>query len=104
MELYDLEVYQIAREISRMAWDVYKNLKNEYRFTTGRQFLESVDSIGANIAEDSGRYHYLDSAKFYYNARGSLLEARHWTETLRGRDLMNEEIFETMSKNTLYLL
>lgn len=98
IELDDLEVYQIAREISRLAWNVYKDLKNEYRFSKGQQFLESVDSIGANIAEGFGRYHYLDSAKFYYNARGSLWEAKHWMETLHERDLMSEEIFETMSK------
>ena len=98
MELDDLEVYQIAREIGRLAWNVYKDLKNEYRFSTGQQFLESVGSIGANIAEGFGRYHYLDSAKFYYNARGSLWEAKHWTETLHERDLMSEEIFETISK------
>lgn len=44
--------------------------------------MEATDSTGANIAEGFGRFHFLDKAKFYYNARGSLLEARHWFELL----------------------
>ena len=30
----------------------------------------------ANIAEGFGRFHYLDKAKFYLNARGSLYELK----------------------------
>jgi len=41
----------------------------------GDQFIRSIDSITANIAEGFGRFHFLDRRKFYYNARGSLLEA-----------------------------
>jgi len=38
------------------------------------QVRASAKSITANIAEGYGRYHYLDSLKFYSNARGSLNE------------------------------
>jgi four helix bundle protein len=33
-------------------------------------------SVPANIAEGFGRYHFLDKAKFYLNARGSLYELK----------------------------
>jgi four helix bundle protein len=33
-------------------------------------------SIPANIAEGFGRYHFMDKAKFYLNARGSLYELK----------------------------
>ena len=65
MELSELEVYMIAKELSSMAWDIYKEMKNEFRFSMGQQFIRAVDSIGANITEGYGRYHYLDSVKFY---------------------------------------
>lgn len=94
MELQELDVYRIARELSRYAWQIYSGLKNEYRFSIGRQFLESIDSVGANIAEGYGRYHYMDSVKFYYNARGSLWEFKHWNDILNERGLISEEDYE----------
>jgi four helix bundle protein len=98
MELDKLEVYRIARQLSELAWDTYSSLPKEFRFSLGQQFVESVDSIGANIAEGYGRYHYLDSVKFFYNARGSLWEAKHWTDLLYERGLMTREVFEKMSE------
>ena len=52
----------------------------------GDQFIEAVDSVGANIAEGYGRFHYLDRIKFYYNSRASLIECNeHWIELLKER-------------------
>jgi four helix bundle protein len=92
MELKELEVYQISRELSRIAWEVYSRLDKEYRYGMGRQFLNSTDSVGANIAEGYGRFHYLDSVKFYYNARGSHYESRHWQELLTERKLISDKV------------
>jgi len=91
MILEDLEVYQLAVDISKLAWDIYNGLPKEHRFTQGNQFLEASDSIGANIAEGYGRYHYKDSLKFYYNSRGSLFEAKHWIKLLDQRKLVDKE-------------
>lgn len=103
MELDKLDVYQIARELSKIGWNIYKGMKSEHRFSIGQQFIKAIDSIGANIAEGFGRYHYLDSAKFYYNARGSLWESKHWTELLYERSLIAEETYKQLSEklNTL---
>ena len=97
MELKNLKVYEISRELSNHSWDVYKGLKTEYRFLVGQQFIKSIDSIGANIAEGYGRYHYLDSVKFYYNARGSLWESKHWTELLTERELISKGTYKILS-------
>ncbi len=52
----------------------------------GDQFIESTDSVGANIAEGYKRFHYLDKIKFYYTSRASLSEcAEHWLELLNER-------------------
>jgi four helix bundle protein len=53
--------------------------------------LDAADSVGANIAEGFGRFHYRDSLKFYYNARGSLLEFKHWINLVWQRKLMDAD-------------
>jgi len=40
------------------------------------------------VAEGYGRFHYLDRIKFFYNARGSLLESNHWFELIVERKLI----------------
>ena len=65
MDLEDLEIYKIAVKISDLAWEIYQELPREFRFKTGQQFLSASDSIGANIAEGFGRFHYKDSMKIY---------------------------------------
>ena len=59
--LKDLEVYRLARELSSMGWDIYDKLDWQDRKTMGDQFIRSTDSVGANIAEGYGRFHYLDN-------------------------------------------
>ena len=64
MDLEDLEIYKIAVKISDLAWEIYQELPREFRFTTGQQFLDAADSIGANIAE--GRVNYATEARRRY--------------------------------------
>jgi len=92
-----LQVYRLARKLSAIAWIIYDNLEWRIKKINGDQFLESTDSVGANVAEGYGRFHYLDKIKFYYNARGSLLESRHWF------DLMDERRFVKEEDKTTYL-
>lgn len=62
--LKDLEVYQLSRTLSKIGWDVYINLDYQNKKTIGDQFIRSLDSVGANIAEGYSRYHYLDQIRF----------------------------------------
>ena len=91
LELKDLKTYQLAREYSNIAWNVYKDLHWQEKKVIGDQFVRAVDSVGANIAEGYGRFHYLDKNKFYYNARASLLEVQHWVSLLYERKIINHE-------------
>jgi len=89
--LNDLEVYQLARELSKIGWEIYQNLSWQDKKITGNQFIESTDSVGANIAEGYSRFHFLDKIKFYYNSRASLSECNdHWLELLRERDKVDD--------------
>lgn len=86
--LGNLEVYKLSIQLSKSAWEIFQNLEWIYKKTIGIQFLEATDSIGGNIAEGYGRFHYLDKIKFFYNSRGSLLESRHWFNLLADRNLV----------------
>lgn len=57
----------------------------------GDQSIRSTDSVGANIAEGYGRFNYLDKIRFYYNARGSLFESKHWLDLFYEREIIGKE-------------
>jgi four helix bundle protein len=97
IELKDLEVYQLSRNLSTLAWEVYSKLDYQQKKIIGDQFIRSVDSVGANIAEGYARYHYLDKARFYHFSRASLSEAlEHWSELMLERSIIHQSTFEQL--------
>ncbi len=99
MKLEDLEVYKLACELSKESWEVYSHMSTQDRIVIGSQFIRAIDSVGANIAEGFGRFHYLDKNKFNYNARGSLFESIHWVDLLEARGFINnKELGDLKSK------
>jgi len=99
IELKDLEVYQLSRKLSSIAWKIFCRMNFEDRKHIGDQFLRSVDSIGANIAEGYGRFHYLDKVRFYYNSRGSHFEEfTHWLELLIEREKISGKEFDSINE------
>jgi four helix bundle protein len=99
IELKNLEVYQLSRKLSTIAWEIFCRMDFVDKKHIGDQFLRSVDSIGANIAEGYGRFHYLDKVKFYYNSRASHYEAfTHWLELMAEREKISEDEFVTINQ------
>lgn len=92
-QLKDLEAYQLAREYGRLCWVIFEKMGWHTKKILGDQMIRSVDSVGAHIAEGYGRFHYKDKNKFYYNARGSLLEAKHWMGVFEERRVIHEDLF-----------
>lgn len=89
--LDQLETYQLARQLSRVAWQIYLKFDWQQKKLIGDQYITATDSCGANIAEGYGRFHFLDKAKFYYNARASMIESMHWMKLLSERGLIAEK-------------
>lgn len=86
-----LDIYVISIKMSKLGWKIYSELPQSTKYNIGDQFIRSVDSIGANIAEGYGRFHFKDSLRFYYHSRGSLYESRHWLNLLQMRGLIKKE-------------
>lgn len=77
----ELEVYQLAERLSDEIWQIVATWDFFAKDTVGKQLVRSADSIGANLAEGTGRGSFQDNRRFINIARGSLTETQHW---LRG--------------------
>src|SRR4051794_27781959 len=89
-EFRDLAAYQRATELADGLWRQVARWDSLERWSIGMQLVRAVDSIGANIAEATGRWHPKDELRFLRVARGSLLETEHWITTAERRGLLPE--------------
>ncbi|NHA05229.1 four helix bundle protein [Mucilaginibacter sp. HC2] len=94
--LDDLEVYQLAETFSNEIWLLVSEWNYFAKETVGKQIVRSADSIGANIDEGYGRYHYKENRDFCYFSRGSILATKGWLIKSRDRDLIPEEQFQAL--------
>ncbi len=87
----NLQVYQLSERLSDDVWKVVIGWNRLAQDTVGKQLIRSADSIGANIAEGSGRGSAQDHRRFLRIARGSLYETQHWLRRAFKRQLLNED-------------
>jgi len=97
--LQDLRIYKTSEEIADKVWFICSKWSIFHRMIVGRQFVRAVDSIGANIAEGYGRYHYKESLTFLYYSRGSLEETKFWLSRSYRRRLISKVVFRELSKD-----
>jgi len=97
-KLETFETYRLAVELSDEAWTIYDKLDWRIQKTMGDQFIRSADSVGANIAEAYGLYHYLNKVRHFYIARGSLKEScTFWLDRLYSRGFIKEPDFKRLT-------
>jgi four helix bundle protein len=85
----DLKAWQLARHLMIECHKLAAALPAFERFDLAPQIRKASKSVMANIAEGYGRYHYLDSLRFYYFARGSLTETINHIITARDLNYMD---------------
>jgi len=85
-----LQVYQLSEKIADSLWNVVIAWDSFARDTVGKQIVRAADSIGANIAEGSGRGSLQDNRRFVRIARGSLYETIHWLRRSYIRKLLSQ--------------
>jgi four helix bundle protein len=86
-----LRVYQLAEVLADEIWNIVCSWQHFARTTVGAQIVKAADSIGANIAEGTGRGTYQDNRRFVRIARGSLNETQHWLRRAYCRKLLSAE-------------
>jgi len=65
IDFTDLSSYKLSYDLSNLVWDIVIEWDYFAKDTIGKQFVRSVDSISANIAEGFGRYSKKDKIHFY---------------------------------------
>jgi len=91
LKFEDLRVLRAAESVADDIWRRVVRWDQFARDVVGKQLARAADSIGANIAEAYGRFHYGEKLHFLYYARGSLFEAKYWLNRSLERDLMTSD-------------
>jgi four helix bundle protein len=87
----DLRVFKLAEKLCDDIWGIAISWKYFEKNTVGMQLVKAADSIGANIAEGTGRGTPNDNKRFVRISRGSLNETKYWLRRARKRNLISKE-------------
>jgi len=85
-----LQVYQLSEKLADNIWQIVVTWDSFAKDTVGKQIVRAADSIGANIAEGSGRGSLPDNRRYVRIARGSLYETIHWLRRSYLRKLLSQ--------------
>ena len=96
MNLEHLKVYILSLELGERVWNVVNQWNYFQKDTIGKQLVKAADSIGANISEGYGRYHFKENKNFSYYSRGSLYETKTWLTKAHSRGLIETDEFEKL--------
>ena len=87
----NLRVYKLAEDLADSIWEIVLGWNRFAQDTVGKQIVRSADSIGANIAEGTGRGSFQDNRRFARIARGSLNETQHFLRRAFKRKLLTTD-------------
>ena len=93
----NLEIYQLSEKLADEIWEIVLGWNSLAQDTVGKQIIRSADSVGANIAEGSGRGSNQDYKRFLKISRGSLYETRHWLRRAFKRKLLTNEQIKSLT-------
>jgi four helix bundle protein len=90
----DLEIYQLSLDLADGIYDLTATFPSEERYNTTSQLRKAAASIGANIAEGYGRFHYKENIQFCRQSRGSLAETKHFMLFSKRRSYIKQKTYD----------
>lgn len=91
----ELETWKYARKIRILISDLVKKFPIEEKHRLTDQIIRSSRSIGNNLAEGHGRFHYQDNIRFCIMARGSLTETLDHLIIALDERIITEEVLQS---------
>jgi len=93
-----LDVYKLSEKLADLIWEIVIGWNLLAQDTVGKQLIRSCDSIGANVAEGTGKGSSKENKRFARIARGSLFETKHWLRRAVKRKLLSSKNIEQIKK------
>ena len=91
----ELEVWKQSKKIRILISEITKSFPVEEKYRLADQIIRSSRSIGNNLAEGHGRFHYQDNIRFCIMARGSLSETLDHILIAHEEKFVTDEILQT---------
>ena len=95
-KIKDRDVYNLAESFADEVWFLVSKWDYYAKDTTGKQMVRSSDSIGANIAEGFGRFHYKENKNFCCFSRGSIIETKSWLKNAQTGSLIDQLVYQIL--------
>ncbi|MCV9386210.1 four helix bundle protein [Reichenbachiella ulvae] len=87
----ELEAWKLARQLKLEIKELVRGFSSDEKYRLVDQLIRCSRSVGANIAEGFGRFHYKENSKFCRNARGSLMEILNHIIDAHDEGYINQE-------------
>jgi len=100
----ELETWKQARKIRIFISKLTSGFPAEEKYRLTDQLVRCSRSIGNNIAEGHGRFHYQDNIRFCIMARGSLSETLDQIIVAFDEGYITKEIFKLFEQDHDYCL
>ena len=89
----DLECWKAARELRIFVSEqIISKFPMDEKFALTSQLKRSSRSVGDNISEGYGRFHYQENIQFCRTGRGSLCESLNQMITARDENYIEEDL------------
>ena len=96
-DIKDLRIYLLAVEIGEHVWDIVNSWDDKFvKWTIGKQWVESADSISATMVEGYYRNQKGDLRKFFQYSLSSAKEAEHWLQKSYNRKLIENSQYKNL--------
>ena len=95
----DLDAWKKSRQLRKDVSVLARGFPQDEKYRLADQAIRSSRSVGNNIAEGHGRFHYVDSKKFFINARGSASEPIDHLIIALDEGYIDQDVFEKLKTN-----
>ena len=96
LTLNEIDAYKISHKLSNYLWLLINKWDFLAQKSIGLNFMNSVDSISANLAMGFGSYSKADKIRFYRISFSYVYECFDWNEKSKMRKIIDAEQYSAI--------